>query len=224
MSSLVIFDMDGVLIDSEPVHLQIDRELMSMFGITISESELCGYVGMSPRGMWTAVKARHGLEEDLESLLEVEASTKVREFGRLPLQPMPGVENLIQCLVDERHSLAIASSSSKRLIETITSKLNLNGYFPHRISAEDVENGKPHPDIFLRAAKLGEKKPAECVVIEDSCNGLRAASAADMASIGFANVNSGDQDLSAAHLVVDDFGDANIQRILNFVTAGDAGE
>ena len=85
MSALVIFDMDGVLVDSEPAHLQVDRELMSMFGITISEPELCGFVGMSPRGMWSTIKEKYGLAEDLESLLELESSTKVREFDRLTL-------------------------------------------------------------------------------------------------------------------------------------------
>ncbi len=217
MKSLIIFDMDGVLIDSEPIHQQLEREIFSALGLNISRSEHDSYIGKSTESMWTSIKQRHELDLQHDALVRIVADKQLREFGRVPLSPMPGVTALIEQLSAKGLRLAIASSSPKQLIDTITSKLGLDTYFPLRVSADEVKRGKPHPDIFLRAAELCNKKPADCVVIEDSAYGLRAAAAANMASIGYANPNSGNQDLSAADLLVDDFGDGSIQRILDFI-------
>jgi HAD superfamily hydrolase (TIGR01509 family) len=98
--------------------------------------------------------------------------------------------------------MALASSSTQRVIDTVLEKLALVGVFDPVVSGEEVEHGKPAPDIFLRTAGLLEIPPETCLVIEDSANGVRAAKAAGMVCIGFRNPNSGAQDLSAADAIV----------------------
>ena len=216
-SALVIFDMDGVLLDSEPVHIRLERDIFDGLGLRITDTELNGYVGMAPHTMWTLIKERHGLQREVGELVAAETAVKVREFGKMTLQAIHGVEALIRELVAAGHGLAIASSSSTLLIDTVTRKLGLRQYFTHRISAEEVARGKPQPDIFLEAAERSARRPGECVVIEDSANGVRAARAAGMACVGFVNRNSGNQDLRAADLLVEDFSEASARRILDFI-------
>lgn len=105
------------------------------------------------------------------------------------------------------------------MIDLILAKTNLRQYFDAVISAEDVANGKPAPDIFIGvAAKLG-CAPTVCVVVEDSPHGIRAAVAAGMKVIGFQNINSGNQDLSEADLLINDFSDANIMKVVRLAAA-----
>ena len=220
MRPLIIFDMDGVLIDSEPLHRHVEGGIFRDLGLAISESEHTAFAGMSPRGMWTAVTERYGLQHDIDALVVRETQIKSREFAAAALRAMPGVEDLIRDLEAAGHDLAVASSSPAELIETITAKLGLRERFSRRVSAEEVARCKPHPGVFLRAASLCGRNPHECVVIEDSFNGVCAAGAAGMQCIGYRNPNSGAQDLSAADLVVEDFGAASRQRIITFADSG----
>ena len=112
--------------------------------------------------------------------------------------------------------LALASSSPRRIIDLFTSKTSTQSYFEFLLSGEEVPNGKPEPDIFLEAARRLGAAPAECVVIEDSANGVQAAVAAGMRCIGFQNPHSGTQDLKMADLVVDHFGKEK-KKILSFI-------
>jgi HAD superfamily hydrolase (TIGR01509 family) len=202
---LVIFDMDGVLVDSEPVHLRLEREIFARLSLPVSEDEHHSYVGMSPRSMWTAIKSRYGLQQEVEALVAAEAAIKVREIANLPLPAIDGVSQLLRTLREDGYELAIASSSPQALIDAVTEKLGWRQQFLHAVSGEAVGRGKPHPDIFLTTAAMCGRVPAQCVVIEDSSNGVRAALAAGMKCIGYVNRNSGSQDLRNADLVVDNF-------------------
>jgi HAD superfamily hydrolase (TIGR01509 family) len=219
MKPLVIFDMDGVLVDSEPVHMRLERENFARLSLPVSEVEHHSYVGMSPRSMWAAIKSRHGLQQEIDALVATEAAIKVREIARLPLQAIDGIPQLLRTLREDGYELAIASSSPQALIDAITAKLGLRSHFLHTISSEAVEKGKPHPDLFLAAARMCGRLPAQCVVIEDSTNGVRAARAAGMKCIAYANRNSGSQDLSHADLVVEGFSAAGRRQIMELLRA-----
>ncbi len=214
MPPLVIFDMDGVLVDSEPMHMRLEREMFERLSLPISEAEHQAFVGMSPAGMWGTIKARFDLPHAVDDLVEMDTDVKAREIGATPLEPIDGVEELIADLEDAGCELAVASSSQKRLIEAVTEGLGLRQRFSQLVSAEEVRRGKPHPDVFLRAAELCGRKPADCLVIEDSANGVRAALAAGMKCVGFVNESAGRQDLSGADLVVRNFGDAARKEIV----------
>src|SRR5690606_38669072 len=214
MPPLVIFDMDGVLVDSEPMHMRLEREMFERLSLPISEAEHQAFVGMSPAGMWGTIKARFDLPHAVDDLVEMDTDVKAREIGATPLEPIDGVEELIADLEDAGCELAVASSSQKRLIEAVTEGLGLRQRFSQLVSAEEVRRGKPHPDVFIRAAELCGRKPADCLVIEDSANGGRAALAACMKCVCFVNESAGRQDLSGAELVVRNFGDAARKEIV----------
>lgn len=211
---LVIFDMDGVLVDSEPAHMRLEQEMFARLSLSISEAAHEEFVGMSPRGMWSSIKARFGLPQEVEALMAMEAEVKLRAFGAMTLAAIDGVERLIGQLARDGCELAVASSSPQRLIETVTAALGIRHRFSHTVSAEEVPRGKPHPDVFLAVAECCGRAPADCVVIEDSGNGVRAALAAGMRCVAYAKRSSGGQDLSGADLVVHEFDHAGIERIL----------
>jgi beta-phosphoglucomutase-like phosphatase (HAD superfamily) len=114
----------------------------------------------------------------------------------------------------EKIDRCIASSGLMKNVQLILEKLNVEEYFSHLVSGEMVTNGKPSPDIFLQAAGHFSTKSSNCVVIEDSRNGVEAARSANMNCIGYINEGSGNQDLSKADLIVDSLID---QRLFEFI-------
>jgi HAD superfamily hydrolase (TIGR01509 family) len=129
------------------------------------------------------------------------------------LEPMAGIPDLIKFLQQNTFKIGLASSSSRRNVDLILQKLKLAEHFDATVTGTEVKNGKPHPEIFLTcAAKLGVK-PEHCLVLEDSPHGIAGAKSAKMKTIGFANPNSGHQDLSQA-----DYHTANIDgQLMDFI-------
>ena len=115
------------------------------------------------------------------------------------------------------HLSLVASSSSKSTIHLIIEKLRLSTYFQFLVSGTEVANGKPHPDIFLKAAQLHNVSPENCIVIEDSQNGIMGAKRAGMTCVGFRNPGSGQQDLSEADIVIDDYNRKSIDSIIGLL-------
>lgn len=217
MLKAVIFDMDGVIIDSEPIHKDVEKKIFKRLGVTVTGEEHDSYVGVTSENMWNSIKQKHNLSESVstEELIEME----VKEYIGFLLQhedikPITGVVELINELYKNNMKVALASSSVKKSIETVVKMFKLQKYFEVRISGEDILNGKPWPDIFLETAKHLNVAPSECLVIEDSKNGVSAAKAAGMKCIGFKNINSGNQDLSGADLIIDNYADISYKKIL----------
>ncbi|RUT35718.1 HAD family phosphatase [Paenibacillus zeisoli] len=199
----VIFDMDGVLVDSEPIYFDIERASFAHFGAYPDEAEHHGYVGVTLETMWQRVLDKHQLEFTLEQVLTYHKDnvmTIMRNHSEL--KPMPHLESWLDWLADKQVPVAVASSSPKVLIELIMDKTGLGRYFNVRVSGEEVANGKPSPDIFLHAANLLGVNPSKCLVIEDSRNGVKAANSAGMRCIGYNNPGSGSQNLSLADLQI----------------------
>jgi HAD superfamily hydrolase (TIGR01509 family) len=214
----VIFDMDGVLTDSEPIHSAAYRSLFKKLGIELTDERHHSFVGYSNRVMWTELHEEFRLAPSVDELLAMGNRNICEWFERLDRLPIiPGVEDLLRQLTDRRFRLGIASSSPRKLIQLIIQKLGFGSYFPVAISGEDVARGKPAPDIFLATAKQLGVPPAECLVIEDSPHGIAGARAAGMPSVGFLNPNSGNQDLSRADLLIRDFSKESIDHILNLL-------
>jgi len=199
----VIFDMDGVIIDSEPLHFQVDLDVLHGLNVKLVQHDLEPYVGMTNPEMWKLLKERHGLAESIEELIEIQLGQKLATLKTSDYEPIDGIPELLAALGEAEIKLALASSSPVRFIDAVLDKFGIAPRFMHRISGEEMEHGKPAPDIFLKAAELLNVSPAGCVVIEDSRNGVAAAKAAGMSCIGYRNVNSGEQDLSKADIVVD---------------------
>ena len=174
------------------------------------------FVGISVENFWKTIRKRYNLNEAVEKLIKQDTELRVSYFSRIEkLEPAEGVRELIVSLRNKGIKTAVASSSHIRLIETVLEKTGLGEYFDETVSGCDVENGKPAPDIFLRTAEILGAGTEECVVIEDSFNGVKGAKAAGMKCIGFRNPESGNQNLSASDLIIDSFtGTGEIFRFL----------
>lgn len=202
MALAYIFDMDGVIIDSEPIHFEVDIETMEHYGLSITHEQLERFVGMTNPEMWAILKQEYPLTDTVEEIIEVQLASKISKLRASNLTPIDGIAQLLHELNRSNIPIGLASSSPRRFITEVLSKFQIERYFQAVVSGEEVDKGKPAPDVYYEAARQLGVAPESCVVIEDSRNGIRAAKAAGMKCIGFVNENSGNQDLSAADRIV----------------------
>lgn len=211
MLQAVIFDMDGVIIDSEPAHYQVNQRLFHELAIPVSLAEYQTFIGLSNTSMWTILKSKYHLEPSVSELVDMQVKGNFDYIMTEAIEPIPGVSELIQLLTTNRIKLAIASSSPHSIINLVMARFNFRSFFSGIISGENLAHGKPAPDIFWAAAKIIEESPENCLVIEDSTNGVKAAKDAGMKCIGFQNKNSGPQVLSRSDLIIDHFTKLNLE-------------
>lgn len=213
MLKAVIFDMDGVLIDSEPIHTKAAVLLMEKYNVKLSEDFCNKFIGSTAKFMFEVIKQEYQLSVSVEELL-VGNSKLIKELIAENGYPViPYVNKLIMDLYAHNIKIAIASSSPVLDIEETVNNLKLNNYISVIVSGRQVLNPKPAPDIFFRTAELLNVDPIDCIVIEDSYNGVTAAKAAGMTRIGFLNQNSGIQDFSQVNFVIESFEEINTKFI-----------
>ena len=213
----VIFDMDGVIIDSEPIHFDVDIKTMDYLGQNISGGELEKYVGMTSTEMWSLIKKKYNLIQSVDEIIDYQLENKINIVRELDIEPIEGIRELLLQLKNESLLIGIASSSPRKFIEEVVKKFHLQDYLSCVVSGEEVPRGKPAPDVYIEAAKELGVDIDQCIVIEDSRNGVIAAKAAGMKCIGYKNINSGNQDLSKADITVDSIKDINIGDFLWFL-------
>jgi HAD superfamily hydrolase (TIGR01509 family) len=210
-----IFDMDGVIIDSEPMHFEIDLIMTRELGLNFTHEDLEKYVGMTNPAMWKHIKEVHLLGPSVDELILMQMDLKLRIFKERDEKPIEGIVSLLDALRKAGYPIGLASSSPVLFIQAVLEKLQLQSYFSVIVSGEEVPQGKPAPDVFLIAAQLLQVEAEHCVVIEDSRNGVAAAKAAGMTCIGFLNPNSGHQDLTKADLMVDSITQISLSMLEN---------
>ena len=209
----VIFDMDGVIIDSEPIHFEVDMQTMREFGVNISKDELNKYVGTTNEYMLNDLINKYKIQKSIKEILEYKMELTIRRIKETKINAISGIPELLISLKHKNIKTAIGSSSPKELIITVIEKFQLGKYFDCIVSGDEVKEGKPKPDIYLEVSKRIGVNPEECIVIEDSRNGVLAAKNAGMKCFGFRNVNSGNQDLSKADIIVDSIRNIDIEII-----------
>jgi len=208
---IVIFDLDGVLLDSEPIYIAMNMRFFKELGATgITLEDYDRFIGISATTMWATIKEKAGLSQTVEELKSMERELKHKTLGEAALVPTDGIVPFLEHLQQAGHTLAIASSSLQKNVQLILGKLGLAKYFDLVVTGEDVVKGKPEPDIFLKVARHYGCPPEDCVVIEDSANGVKAAKAAGMACLAYFNPHSGKQDLSKADFIFDRFDDKKL--------------
>ena len=198
-----IFDMDGVIIDSEPIYLEINKKTLHHFDITVSTEDFNQFVGMTDYGVYAIVKEKYQVPQTIDEMLAYQSDLVWSTFKHLEAEPIDGIPELLQTLKEQHIATAVASSSPRKIIEIILRQLKLDNYFNLIVSGQEVSQGKPAPDIFLETAQRLQISPVDCVVLEDSKNGSIAAKKAGMTCIGFQNLGSGNQDLRQADFIVD---------------------
>lgn len=209
----IIFDMDGVIIDSEPLHIKLEGELLEELGGTFNRKKHNSLVGTTDHSMWSLFKEKFNLEPTVEEMVDIKRQRFIDNIHQISL--VSNFNKLINSLHKEKYPMALASSNNRGAVNAIIKEFNLNKYLTVSITGDEVDRGKPDPEIFLTAAEKLNVQPERCLVFEDANNGVAAAKAANMKCIGLQNPNSGDQDLSKADLVIDDFSELDLDIIKN---------
>ena len=201
----VVFDLDGVILDSEPVHHAAINEICAPYGEALTDAEYEKLIGRTDIVVTSYLKERYSFPFSVEDFISRYNAKLVQSLQEKKTPRVAGVRDFVIRLQKEGKLLAIASSSSKKNIEASLACAELSEYFPVRCSGEDVKKGKPEPDIYLLAAERLGCRPEECAGIEDSDTGLLAVKRAGFLSVGYKNPHSGPQTLQDAEIILEAF-------------------
>lgn len=181
----IVFDCDGTLVDSEPLHNRADVDMLARHGVIIDpEIHRKRATGIGRAAMLRVIEQEHGIK--LPADMEQQIETELHRLVELELQPIPSVPSVLSTFAEHGARMAVASNSPRLYIEQALRTCAIREFFADRIASSDlVQHLKPAPDLFLLAAKFLESPPQECVAIEDSYVGVVAAHSAGMRTIGF---------------------------------------
>jgi HAD superfamily hydrolase (TIGR01509 family) len=204
----VIFDLDGVIADSEPLSGRATEMVCRKYGIERTDRERRDSFGRKQRDIFSDVLSARNRHEDIGGMVAEKDRIMESMIRKEGLRPVRGSLEFVASLKGNGLRVALATSSSFEKMDAELKTLGIGGLFEVKVCGDEVSRGKPDPEMFLRAAEKLGVAPSECAVIEDSTFGVQAAKAAGMLSIGFRSPNSPGQDLSAADIVVDDLREA----------------
>jgi HAD superfamily hydrolase (TIGR01509 family) len=208
--------MDGVIVDTEPVHHYAYNQHFKQLNIEVTPEMYATFTGNSTKNTYEKLKSHFEIAETVPDLVEAKRNLFNDAFdSKEDLCLIDGVEDLIKELYHNGMQLVLASSSANVTIDRVFRRFGLHQYFTHLVSGEDFPNSKPHPAIFEHAAKLSQTSEENCIVIEDSTNGIIAAKAAGIYCIGYDSINTKLQDYSKADKVIKDFSELNFEIIKN---------
>lgn len=182
----VIFDMDGVISDTQSMAAEVESRIFKKYGLEITPKYCTEvYAGTSHKEMYSKEFKEAGIKIDVDEV--VKETWNVLLNSKELVKPIEGIHELISMLKEHDYTIAVASGSIPEFIDMVLDALHIKDQFSVIVSASQVKNGKPAPDIFLLAAKVLGVKPSECIVIEDGINGMHAAKSAGMRCIGLVN-------------------------------------
>lgn len=213
MIEAIIFDMDGTLVDTEPFNTEIERRQFSLNNLKISEEEHQKYLGVASDAMWREITANHQASLTVDELIDQNHAESLRYFSELEQIPvMPNLVDLLEKLQRKKYKMAVASSSTPEIIDLILTKTDLKRYFRVIVSAQEAGKSKPEPDVFLMAAKKLGIDPENCLVVEDSPNGIKAAKAAGMTCVAYEGPGANSLKLQVADSIIQDY--SELERII----------
>jgi len=214
MLKAVLFDMDGVIVDTEPLHFKAYHQMFDDVSIYVSEDLYKTFTGKSTLEICNTLCENFQLTKSPEELVAI----KRKHFEYLfnndrDLQLLDGVLELIKDYHKHQLTLILASSASMPNINRIFKRFDLDQYFKAKLSGADLKASKPHPEIFIKAAEASGFEKHECIVIEDSTNGIEAAKSAGIFCVGFKSPHSIHQDYSKADMVISAFSEIHYELI-----------
>lgn len=203
-----LFDMDGVIVDTEPLHRKAYFEMFKYFDLPVSEPLFNTFTGQTTLMVCQELVRRFNLKQDPQELIDKKREKFKYLFDMDPeFDLIPGVRNLIENYAKNGIKMILASSASMTTINWVFERFQLEKYFIDKISGTNLKASKPHPEIFeLAAEKTGESRE-NCIVIEDSTNGIKAAYAAGIFCVAFKSKNSKNQNYELAGKVISDYRD-----------------
>jgi beta-phosphoglucomutase-like phosphatase (HAD superfamily) len=206
MIKAVIFDLDGVIVDTEPLNKQCVRQFLIDLGVKDPRPLNLNLQGLNAKAYWTTLKTGYKLSESVEELARRWKPTYLSFLAGLDEIPIiSGIPELIDYLTVHNYKMAIASSANAMRVKLILDKVQLHHPFSVIVDGDSYERSKPAPDCFLLAAQRLAAAPQECIVIEDSTNGVAAAQAAKMTCVGYAGSDHNEDDLTQADIVIKNF-------------------
>ena len=215
----ILFDMDGVIVDTEPLHKQAYFLMFNKVGIDVSQELYNAYTGQSTIDICKDLVSKFNLSLAAEELVAYKRAFFKELFfsDDNDLQLLDGVLALIKNYYENGVTLVLASSASMVTIDNVFNKFDLNPYFKGKISGADLKASKPHPEIFIKAAEIAGFDKKECLVIEDSTNGIRAAYDGGIYCVAYKSEHSKEQDYSLAQKVISDYSDILYSKIKDIV-------
>lgn len=214
MIKAVIFDMDGVISDTLPIHIESERRVLFKYGINISADKIIKEFNAVPdKEMFERIFKENNKHLNFQEVKD-EKWQIFRELAGDKIEVIPGSLELINNLLKYGFILGLASSSPSRVIDLVTEVLGIKQKFKVIIGTEEVKHGKPSPDIFLIAAKRMKMDPEFCLVIEDAPRGIQAAKAAGMKCIAITTTHP-KEELIEADVIIDSFDEINIKELKN---------
>ncbi|WP_026705932.1 HAD family hydrolase [Flavobacterium soli] len=214
MVKTVIFDMDGVLVNSEPLHHEVSQIQFKELNIEVTNEIFATFTGNSNKMIYQKLKDRFQLDHEIPDLIAVKNKLFIEAFGQKEdIHLMPGVKDLIIDLHRNGVQLIVASSSEMEIIDAVFERFDLNPYFTHKVSGNDFPESKPNPAIFLKAASYSKAPIEQCIIIEDSTNGIKAAKAAGIFCVAYKSEDVDTQDQSLADIIIYDYRTLNFEKI-----------
>ena len=214
MIKAVLFDMDGVIIDSEPLHQKAYHGMFKEVGIQVSATLYESFTGQATLHICKQLVEHFKLEQSPEELVHIKRRLfKDLFFNDPDLDLIPGVRKLIQDYHSNGMTMVLASSASMPNINNVFAKFELDQYFKTKLSGADLKASKPHPEIFIKAAEASGFKREECMVIEDSTNGIKAAHAAGIYCVAYNSEHSKNQDYTLANKVISSFDEISFVKL-----------
>ncbi|QNK77632.1 HAD family hydrolase [Winogradskyella undariae] len=218
MLKAVLFDMDGVIVDTEPLHRKAYFQMFDEVNIDVTDKLFESFTGQSTINICKYIVDQFNLTETPEYLVSLKRKHYKYLFDNGELDLIEGVLERIKDFHANGVTLVVASSASMPGIELIFNRFDLNPYFTAKFSGADLKESKPHPEIFLKAAESTGFDKSECMVIEDSTNGIKAANAAGIFCVGYKSLNSKNQNYKIANYVISDFSEIAFSKSNEFFT------
>ena len=214
----IIFDMDGVLVNTEPLHYECWKAALADEGIEMSYEVYKPCIGSTVGYLMELLRAAYGENiSDVETLRARMYAKKEEIVQRDGFPQIPGVKEAVKRFHEEGLRLEVASSSAGYYIGRVLDALEIRQYFETYTSGEEVEHPKPAPDTFLRAMEKLNLKPEDCLIVEDSTNGGKAAAAAGAKCVWFHNPDSGEQSIPHAALEITSWSPEEVEKIIQLI-------
>ncbi|MGK7390081.1 MAG: HAD family hydrolase [Candidatus Cyclobacteriaceae bacterium M2_1C_046] len=216
MQIAVLFDMDGVIVDSNPYHKLAFKAFLEQYNIELTDEELKTKVfGRTNKEIMTYI-FKDDVTQKKTEMWANEKEAIFRDMYKQHIKPVKGLVPFLQNLKARGIATAIGTSAPLANLDFVLDTLNIRKYFNMLVHSADVTHGKPHPEVYLKAASKLRVKPAQCIVIEDSLPGVEAGLNAGMKIIGVTTTHK-PEEMYQTHLIIENFEELNIEQLLDIL-------